>query len=307
MKVKTKKKIMSKKEVNFKNKVFWLIKRGVFIWVIFCTWLTSNFPPNYKDEAFDGYYHIYRRIKGFSQQKLLAHANFEMDYRKIIPASTQVVIFGEMHGNPLLGTANLSAKTELIKHMEEFKQMGFGYLGLEMFPADKQEILDRYFETPEYEVEANYHLEEEILQILKDFWGWAPEKYLELIQVVKKHGIRPIALHNGGERTSDFFLSEKISDFLMRNPEGRIMVFVGYSHLFNLGQYLERFAPFKIAFLGGANYRIFGKYDWTVIEQITKQAGFEDKRFLLKAEDVVSSLGYHPVMGADIYIHLPND
>lgn len=226
----------------------------------------------------------------------------KFSYQDIIPSDSRVVLLGEQHGFPLLGFSNDSPKEELIQHLQEFKALGFCYLGMEMIPSEFQGLLDNYFHTSDKMEERI--LEKEILEVLKIFWKWSPQKYLAVIKASKRCGIKVIALNfNNSE---DIHMGREAEEILEDNPQSRLLIFVGYDHLYNLGQYLKEFYPFKIAFIGGGIYTTFGKKEWNVIEKEAQEKGIAGQRFFISKDRVTAILGYNPIMGADIYIHLPS-
>jgi|GEM_PF-3450728 len=281
---------------DYKKKFFTLNRFFCLPLIIF---LVSHFYNSLYFPLID--YDIYRRIKALRELELiLSFREKDFDYSKIV-CGYRIVIFGEDHGNNFLRLSNDSPKDELIRQLACLKSSGFNYLGLEMFPYGKQNLLDSYFES---QGEEEAVLEKEVLKVLEDFWGWAPKKYLELIRTAKQVGIRIIGLHDGGDETRESFMSKIVIEVLQKSPENKIIVFVGNAHLFNMGEYLKEFSPLKIALLGGGNYdnRI---YKPTILEKIAREGGIEKERFLISAEKLISIFGYNPIFGADIYIHLP--
>ncbi len=235
-------------------------------------------------------------------KELISYRKIDFSYRDIIPSDSRVVLLGEQHGFPLLGFSNDSPKEELIQHLQEFKALGFCYLGMEMIPSEFQGLLDKYFHTSD-KVEEKI-LEKKILAVLKIFWKWSPQKYLEVIKASKRCGIKVIALNfNNSE---DIHMGREAEEILEGNPQSRLLIFVGYDHLYNLGEYLKEFHPFKIAFIGGETYTTFGEKEWNVIEKVAQEEGIARQRFLISKDSVITILGYNPIMGADIYIHLPS-
>lgn len=112
------------------------------------------------------------------------------------------------------------------------KAQGVTVLFMEMFPSDKQPLLDRYFKVGDNE--------QQLLAHLQRYWEktpLAPEKYLQIIRTAKANGIRVVGIdceHTGQNRleTSNPHWVGVIKNNL-KSTTTKYVIFGGYAHAGN--------------------------------------------------------------------------
>jgi hypothetical protein len=209
----------------------------------------------------------------------------DVDYSKIAK-DVDVVLFGESH-------PGAQVKIELAQNMSLFKQLGFTCLGLEMFSTDVQDMLDEYFRTGKNR--------EELLQYLKDVWGYSTaEYYMKLIEAARKNGIRIIALDMPKQLQEqldvvewldarDKYMSKTISEILAEDG-GRMLVLCGKGHLKGIKSILEEKHGLNVVsvfFVGGKQFLQVGDIpvnEGDVFDNGAREAGLDGEKFMVKVE-----------------------
>lgn len=236
----------------------------------------------------------------------------KVDYSKVVNEDTDVLMFGESHGV-------MQTKEEISKNMKLFKELGFTHIGLEMFQADAQNMLDEYYKTG--------NNREEVVSYLKDKWGWpgTTEKYMNIIDAAKKHGIKIVALDAPKEQLSETddvveetkvrnkFMCKRIQNILSQNENNKMITLNGTAHS-GYGEYgmatmmEEQYGKevSSVSFVGGK--RKVELNDGTIvnkgsyIEQAVREAGLAESKFMLKREGGDSGVIGPP---CDYLVHLP--
>jgi len=154
----------------------------------------------------------------------------QLNFADLILNEVPIIYFGEKHGD-------LQPKKMFLEEMNTLKMSGITHLAMEMFNSNRQEMLDQYYsdELPR----------EEIINLLRDEWGWLPNAYMEVVDAAKENSIKIIALDGRHLIVDEEGLEEKLKrDYHMAQVLGkvynqtstdRIVVFAGQSHTQQIG------------------------------------------------------------------------
>ncbi len=202
-----------------------------------------------------------------------------VDYSRIVTKNTDILMFGETH-NVAQG------KEEIIWNMHLFKEMGFTHLGLEMFTADTQFMLDEFNRTGENR--------NEILEYLYWQWGYPDmmEKYMAILDTARAEGIQIVALDMPTRQQDNYvdftkqltarneYMSRIISGILRQDGNRRIITLNGAFHLEGISAFLRKNYMIGVTTVGfaGGKKSVFadsGNEVETYIE--SSAAGFSER------------------------------
>lgn len=253
------------------------------------------------------------KVDGFSfdgqnrQEQIDALKKFKspVDYKTLLDKGARVALFGETHTND-------AARDELIDNMADFKKLGFSHISLEALPSNRQPLIDDYY--------AGKATRQQVLDALKEDWGWNPESYMRLIDSAKAHGLKTICLdvkipkeqaekwREEGKYTEDSRVREEhwakiMNDHLAKDPEARILTLAGKGHT-GIDHNQERWltsllnkAGHKPTVIDLAGGNAFG-FD-SAFEKAVDAAGLNGERFMIP---VWGKGAFRP---SDFVVHLP--
>lgn len=144
-----------------------------------------------------------------------------------IAQNSRVIALGEEHG------VDGYLEEELIA-LGQLKTKGFTHVGMEMVLPSIQGLIDRYIQTGEGK--------DEIVQHLRDDWGYTPERYMDIIDAAKELGLKVVGIGMPKEekdaipddlereRTSDAYMASAVERVLQENPLNKVITITGYAH-----------------------------------------------------------------------------
>ncbi|MCM8766319.1 MAG: hypothetical protein NC920_05750 [Candidatus Omnitrophica bacterium] len=164
-----------------------------------------------------------RRIKDALVQ-IIRDNKEPLDYTKLFGTS-QIIVVGETPG------LRRSILDETIRELSFFKEnLEFTHLGLEMFPSDRQYLLEVFFKKNDLR-EADEFAQQFILPVIKEYWGGDVEMYMELIKTAKRVGMKGIVALGPPNLTSEesnAWIAKQTQKILEENQANKILIYVDY-------------------------------------------------------------------------------
>ncbi len=248
---------------------------------------------------------------GYADLTTLLHRELKSIELSSLFAFDRVVFFGEYH-------SVVAPKDEIIRNLDNFRQVGVTHLAMEMIPESMQPIIDRYYEANEDRDSLLTHLREKWDYYSK---GRISEKYLEMVDTAKSCGVKVVGLdidllESDPRPKADLITDQNthwarvIYDLLQKNRDAKVLVYCGGGHIgysqftskANMG--LARMGIFSIVvkFIGGDTYappvHICVSLDEYLQRAIADQR-LENRPFAIAVKQTRDR-------NADLYIHLPN-